>query len=96
MTYKKVDENQKAIVKALRAIPGVTVEPGHDDLLIGHKNRNYWVEVKRPEAMSKRTGEVMPSELTDTERHRQEHWKGQYLITDSLDRILEEINAVSG
>lgn len=42
----KVDRSQTAIVRQLRSIPGVTVEPGHDDVLCGWKGVTYWFEIK--------------------------------------------------
>ena len=90
----KVDENQRAIVKALRAIPGMTVEVGHDDILVGFKGRTFWFEVKRPEAVSKRVNEVLASQITESERKRWEEWAGHYRIVWSIDQILADIGAV--
>ncbi len=50
--YKRVDDNQKEVVKALRSIPGCTVESlaavgkGVPDLLVGFMGRNYLLEIK--------------------------------------------------
>lgn len=90
-TAAKVDDNQPEIVKALRAIPGVTVDLGHDDFLVGHQGNTYWIELKHPSTISKRTGKVKPSEITLTERNRQMYWTGHYCICTTLDEILEEI-----
>lgn len=76
----KVDANQPEIVKALRAINGVTVELGMDDFLIGYKGVTYWIELK----------EV--GKEKNTTPHQKEllaNWKGHYLVTSSLDEILE-------
>lgn len=89
----KVDENQSAIVKALRQIPGVTVETGHDDILVGYRGKNYWFELKRPEAVSKRVGEVLASQITESERRRWEEWTGHYRIVWNIDQILAELQA---
>jgi len=76
----KVDANQPEIVKALRAINGVTVELGMDDLLIGYKGANYWIELKEVG----KEKQIKPHQAMLAEK-----WKGQYLITSSLDEILE-------
>ena len=44
----KIDRNQGDIVSALRKIPGISVETGHDDILVGYKGRTWWFEVKAP------------------------------------------------
>jgi hypothetical protein len=87
----KVDVNQPALVKALREIPGVTVETGHDDIMVGYRGNTYWFEVKTPDTVSPRTGKVRPSEITPSERDRVNYWQGHYSIVWSLDQILEEI-----
>lgn len=91
----KVDRNQAEIVAALRQIPGVTVEPGHDDILVGYKGVTHWFEVKAPEAVSKRTGQVRATEITDSERERLETWQGQYAVVWTVDQILEAIGICS-
>lgn len=91
MLAKKVDANQPAIVKALRDIPGVTVEVGHDDILVGYKGRTFWFEVKSPESISPRTGQVRLSAVTASERERAATWRGHYQFVSSADEIMEAI-----
>lgn len=86
---KKVDGNQPGIVKALKTIPGVTVEVDHDDILVGYRGRNYWYEIKHPDVV--RNGKVWDSEITKTERTRQTTWNGHYEIVWNIDMILEDI-----
>ena len=86
-----MDENQPSIVKALRKIPGVSVEVGHDDILVGYKGRTYWFEVKRPDAISKRTGMVKDSEITPSELDRMNNFSGHYTIVWEVEHILEAI-----
>lgn len=83
----RVDNNQKAIVKALRDIPNVTVQLGHDDILVGHTGkdgipRTYWYEIKNKDGFDK----LQPSqvELLDS-------WKGHYKVVHTLDEILEDL-----
>lgn len=74
----RIDKNQNEIVEALRATPGVTVELGHDDILVGYEGRTYWVEIKSgPKARIKPSQEKLLAE-----------WKGQYNICWELDQIL--------
>jgi len=86
----RVDKNQREIVKALRSIPGVTVETGHDDILVGYRGRTYWFEIKAPRAIGA-DGRVKRSEMTDSEVARLEGWAGHYSIASSIDDILSTI-----
>ena len=80
--YKhRADQNQNEIVKLLRQIPGVTVEKGHDDILVGYKGITYWFEIKRDGKAS----------LTRSEELRKEGWRGHYSVVWSLEQILKEI-----
>ena len=85
------DENQDEIVKALRGINGVSVEMGHDDILVGYKGRNYWIELKNPEAISNVTGQPMPSKIRKSQYKIRETWCGQYDIAWTLEQILKVI-----
>ena len=87
----KVDANQGEIVDALRRIPGLSVETGKDDILIGYKGRTYWYEIKTPDTVSPRTGQVRPSEITDAERKLLETWPGHYRIVWTVEQILDEV-----
>jgi hypothetical protein len=91
MRGKRIDSNQPDIVKALRAIPGVTVELDRDDIEVGYKGVNYWFEIKEPGKVSKRTGEVIPSALKPSQVRLRAEWKGHYSIVWSIDQIKKEI-----
>jgi len=91
----RIDKNQVEIVKALRQIPGVTVEPGHDDILCGYKGKTYWYEIKSSRTVSQKTGEVRPSGITPSEKKRQDTWKGHYKIVWSLDQILKDMGIIN-
>lgn len=86
----KVDDNQRGIVEALNAIPGVGCAVGHDDVLVGYRGQTYWFEIKRPEAMRKdgtpRKGAIKPSQST-----LKATWPGHYAIVSTLGEILREI-----
>jgi len=88
---QRTDDNQADIVKALRDIPGVSVDVGHDDILVGYEGKTYWFEIKHPSAVSPLTGFVRPSEKTQTERNRETYWEGHYSIVWSFEQILDEI-----
>ncbi len=84
----KADDNQADIVKALRKIPGVTVEVDHDDILVGWRGRTYWFEIKNPDRALTVDGKLKDSEITDTERQRLTLFNGHYEIVWSLGQIL--------
>jgi len=86
----RADTGQQEIVKALRKL-GYSVITGMDDLLIGHNGKNYWIELKRKESRSKRTGEILESFIKPGQKELLETYRGQYAIVCSLDEILEII-----
>ncbi len=87
----KIDDNQNEIVKALRAIPGVTVSPNHDDLLVGYKGRTYWFEVKNPDKLSKKGNYLIDSARKDSQRKLEREWEGHYRVVWSLEQILIDL-----
>lgn len=95
----KVDSNQAGIVADLRKIPGVTVEVDHDDILVGcmdrnHVPRTYWYEIKAPDQVSKKTGNVLQSALKDSQKELIKKWTGHYKVVTSLDEILKDIGVL--
>ena len=76
----KIDANQPEIVKALRKIPGVTVELGMDDILVGYKGKTFWYEIKVSEK-----ADVKPSQVK-----LNSDWRGHYKIVWSLEMILKD------
>lgn len=87
----KIDKGQNEIVAALRMIPGMTVEPGHDDILCGYNGRTFWFEVKSADAVSKKTGKVLESAKKDSQKKLEAEWQGHYQIVSSIDEILREV-----
>jgi len=87
----KIDANQPDIVKALRTIPGVSVEVNHDDILCGYKGQTFWFEIKEPETVSNVTGEVQPSKIKQSQYDLLENWEGHYRIVWKIDQILEDM-----
>ena len=90
----KVDNNQKQIMDALRWVPGITVQPGHDDLLVGYKGKTYWFELKSERAVSKRTGIVREKSKKESQIKLESTWKGHYKIISTLDEILKELEVI--
>lgn len=91
MRAKRVDANQKAIVKSLRGIPDVTVADtsslgnGFGDIVIGYKGKNWIIEIK--------DGNKPPSaqKLTPDEVRFHNDWKGQINVCNSFDEIFKLI-----
>ena len=87
----KIDDNQPAIVAALRQIPGVTVRSlahvgeGMPDLIVGFRQRNFLFEVKDPDKPpSKR-------KLTPDQEKFFEGWRGQCHVVETVFEIVEVI-----
>ena len=90
----KIDNNQTAIVNALLGIPGVTVEVGHDDILVGRNGSTYWYELKSDLAVSKKTGLILESQKKNRQKKLEKEFTGHYRIVSSLDEIISEITEV--
>lgn len=83
---KKVDSNQREIVKVFRQC-GYSVAHTHmvgrgfPDLVIGKHGMNYLIEIK--------DGSKPPSrrKLTDDEQKWHDHWLGQVAIIESIEDV---------
>lgn len=90
--FKKIDDNQKEIVKALRQIPGVSVVSlaacgkGVPDLLVGWKGVNYLLEIK--------DGKKPPSarRLTKDQQEWHSAWNGQVCVVTGCEDALEVLH----
>ncbi len=88
---KKTDSNQKRIVAALRKM-GCSVAvlsdvgKGFPDILVGINGKNILMEIK--------DGEKPPSQrkLTPGEIAFHDKWRGQVVVVESVDQIIEIIN----
>lgn len=92
---KNTDDNQKDIVTALRKIPGVSVETDMDDILIGYRGSNYWIEIKNPVDVDK-NGDPYKRD-SDTYRKQKklnDYWPGHYRICTTLNQVLTEIGVI--
>ena len=83
----KVDSNQVQIVEDLRKL-GFSVQPGHDDILVGRCGKTYWFEIKAPSCRSKKTGEILQSAKKKSQITLEAEWRGHYKLVISLDEIL--------
>lgn len=90
-----MDDNQQSIVQTLRAIPGVTVEPGHDDILVGYKGNTYWYEIKRPD-MRRKDGGWKAKALKPSQIKLQSDWRGHYRIVCDVAEILDDLGINPG
>ncbi len=88
---RKVDDNHKQIVDALRKISGVsvfsihTIGKGVPDIVVGYGGLNYLFEIKdgaKPPSQQKLT----PMEVTFFEK-----WKGQVHVATCLNDILIQL-----
>jgi Holliday junction resolvase len=88
---KRRDNNENEIVRALRAAGrSVIADNGTIDLIVGNKGKTFLLEVKNPErTLSKKTGLVRESELTDAQRELLQTWEGGPLnIVTSAEEAL--------
>jgi len=84
----RVDNNQKGIVDALRAV-GATVynlkEPC--DLLVGYHGQTLLMEVKNKETGYGKKG------FNENQKHFAENWKGgPFCLVDSIESALRMLN----
>lgn len=90
MRAKRVDDNQKEIVKQLRQL-GATVRHLHmvgdglPDIIVGYRRKNFLIEIKdHKKRKSQRKLTADEQEFFDT-------WKGQVDKCETLDEIIEVI-----
>jgi len=87
----RVDDNQQDIIDGLTRLPGVSVATKHDDILVGYRMFNYWFELKKEEAISKRTGILLESAKTKQQKALDRTWTGQRNYATTVDEILDII-----
>ncbi len=88
---KKIDGNQPKIVEHLLALPGVTVELDHDDIFVGYRGENYWIEIKNPAETLDKDGRVYKGTFEESQVDLMRDWKGQYDVAWSFMDCLEII-----
>jgi hypothetical protein len=88
----RTDDNQDSIVRQLRSMEGISVEVGHDDILVGHRGRTYWYEIKRPECRLKDGTGWKKGAIKDYQIQLAATYTGHYKIVTTLAEILEDIS----
>lgn len=87
----RIDDNQNQIVSQLRGL-GMTVQTGVDDILVGHRGKTFWFEIKDPKKTLKKDGSFKSGAIKESQIKLNRSWKGHYSIVHSLEQILEQIN----
>ena len=90
---RKVDANQQEIIEKLLQIPGVTVERGHDDLLVGYMGITFWYEIKSERAINK-AGQVRETEIKRSQKRIRSEFSGHYRIVSSYNEIIDDMERV--
>jgi hypothetical protein len=88
----KVDANQGEIVLALQTVgcsvlPLVQLGGGVPDLLVGHRGRNYLLEVKRPGVRGKKRG-LYHQVVADRQQRWHDAWQGQADFVETVEQAL--------
>lgn len=66
------------------------MEKGHDDIFVGYKGKNYWYEIKNPNAANKK-GEIFESKKKKKQKELEAEWTGHYKLKATLDEILKDM-----
>ena len=92
--HKNTDKNEKDIVSSLRKIPGISVETGKDDIIVGYKGKSFWYEIKNPDEVDKNGRPYKRKSKTYQKQiDLAENFAGHYSIVTTVDQILAEIMA---
>lgn len=89
MRAKKVDANQKELVKQIRQIPGATVAHLHmvgqglPDIIIGFRGKNFFCEIKDGKKSKSQ------KKLSKPEEKFHEKWTGQITIIETINDVLK-------
>ena len=86
----RIDKNQPDIVEALRAKLGVSVELGHDDILVGYRDMTYWYEIKSDRVVGK-DGKIKESGIKKDQKRIRDYYMGHYKIVATVEEILADI-----
>lgn len=86
----RVDDNQKTIVKELRAIGATvmhchTLGHGAPDIVVGYRGKNYMCEIKDPAKYPSQR------QLTLDEVIFHAEWNGQIMILETIEDFLKLI-----
>ena len=90
MTFARIDQNQPAIVQALRQA-GASVQSlaavgkGCPDLLVGYEGENYLLEIKNPDVP------IKDRELTQDQVKWHSGWNGIINVIETPEQALKLI-----
>jgi hypothetical protein len=79
------------IVNFLRSIPNVSVEVGHDDILVGYQGKTYWFEIKDPAKALNKDGSYKAGAVKESQWKLMQEFNGHYQIVCGVDPILETL-----
>lgn len=88
---KRIDANQPEIVEQLLELPCVTVELDRDDIYVGYKGVNYWIEIKDPKRTLRQDGRIRPDTFKESQIDLLRDWTGQYAIAWTFEEVLDII-----
>ncbi len=91
----KKDANEKDIVDELLKEPGISVELGHDDILVGFRGKTYWFEIKDPAKTLDKDGRVKKDAIKPSQIKLLREYTGHYRIVWTLDEILKDLGFLS-
>ncbi len=86
----RIDEDQNQIIEDLLKIPGMTVEKGHDDILLGLIGFTFWIEIKSKSAR-KKTGGYRKGAIKKSQVKISDTFTGHYLIASSYNEIIQDM-----
>lgn len=89
----RIDNNQNDIIDDLKKIPGLSVKPGHDDILVGYRGRTFWFEIKNPNKL-KKDGGFYKGAVKDGQYKLQNEFNGHYSIVTSSKEIMQQIGVL--
>lgn len=87
---QKIDANQPEIVKRLREIPGMTVEVGYNDILIGYEGLTFWREIK-DESKCLKDGSIPERIIKPDQKRIRDTFTGDYAIVCNFNQIIDGI-----
>ena len=86
MRARRIDDNQKQVVKNLRqlglSVVIVSMVPVGFDFIIGHKGKNYLIELKDGQKVKSK------KKLTENETDFFNNWRGQVNKCETIEEIL--------
>lgn len=86
MRKKRIDNNQKEIVKELIQ-RGHSIDLDHNDFITGFRGKNIWLEIKSSSPFTK-GGKLKADSIRDSQYKLLWTWRGQYNIVWNIEQVL--------